>query len=336
MLENGGLEMYNPYKVLWQYIYGYNPRMSYVQLKRLPVDFRELLIAQKFLLQTENATSIFVGEDLFEVHAVVYKNSDIKYFYNDECGIPQKVASNELLLYKVSFAPLASFLRTELNCRGEIEDLVNNKLWKIGSVGSQRREVYLVRCWDSDATVQQIINDSKDSTIIFYMGNTNGKIPSEKEQLYYDVKTLISFSENGIDFDGQEIIGNIADMVASRTKKTSRRNQQKQEEYQQKAETLLVAWFRYKYENDKRSRQGRKMLSPAIDLKFINQKTFAEELDVPQSAITRMKDNWDKDILGNGYTYKLLLEILGKKTPDYFIDFYNQHKERMIKIGIEY
>lgn len=147
---------------------------------------------------------------------------------------------------------------------------------------------------------------------------------------------MMDWIDDKLVFDAKAVFDNLKDMVASRPQRLRKKSQPKQAAHQQRAEQLLVAWFRYKYENDKRSKHGQSPLNPTIGLTFTDQQSFALQLKIPKAAVTRMKKAWGDDMLGNGYAYKLLLDILGKDEPDYFIDFYNSHKDYMRRIGIEY
>lgn len=328
--------MHAAIKLLWQSAHTRVPQLSQTWLDEQPEELRKILLEQGFLVQTEiSANYIKVGGKNHEVFKTLYSDGNVRFFYNEE-GRPQNVEPKDLYLYRVCFTPLLKILHDELPCRGNIEELVPGLLWKIGATGQQSREVYLARNWGNDLGVQSMLANIKKSSIVLRLGCKPEKCDLADSQVY-DVADLIDWESGSLIFNAKSIHDNLKDMVAARPAKTRTKSVNKLDEHRVKAENLLQCWFRYKYENAKRSCRGDNPLKPTIDLTFTNQKEFAKVLKISETSVTRMKQEvWEKDLLGSGYVYKKMLESLSKTGADFFIDFYNLHKKQLKEIGIEY
>jgi hypothetical protein len=327
--------MKKPYDLLWRCAHSANPVISQSQLMSFPEPLRSELLDKKFLVPTDNACSITVGENVFEVHLVVFASKEPQFYYTDEYGELNQVDEDLLRQYRIDFSPLVRLIHDGLSCRGQIDEVLQGRFWKIGAAGQQSREVHLARMWESDAEVQKAVADTKKSSLIFYIGRKPRSFQRD-DNLIYAVDTLVSFCDNGVHFDGRCVFDNLRDMIASRPKVTRKKSQLKQDEHRIKAERLLQGWFRFRYENAKRVLHDERPINPAININFTNQKEFAAKLEIPQAAVTRMKQEWESDMLGSGFIYGKILSSLSKESTDYFIDLYNQYKEKFKEIGIEY
>lgn len=329
--------MSDPLDILWKFAYSPAPVLSQEQVNEFPSPLKDILLSDGYLFKAEDvAEAIRIGGELVEVYRVLFSDEKIEFCYNDEYGRPEKVDPELLTLYNVDFMPLARMLHEGLSCRGNIEEVIAGKLWKVGAAGQQSREVYLARNWGSDAEVQKKIEKVKKSSLIFRIGTRPDEYEPFGEKQIHDLDCLISYADGVIVFDAQSVFDGLKGMAAERSAKTRKKSVPKQDEHRIRAENMLKSWFIYKYENAKRTFHGEGALKPTLNLEFKNQKEFATAAGVTEAALSRMKKTWHADILGLGYIYKELLSALSKTNADFFIDFYNQNKPRLKQIGVEY
>lgn len=320
---------------LWRYADSEHPLYPAIKMKELPDELSaELLNGEYLLPAAELLRTFWEGDESCDIHDTVYADGKLHHFYI--CGGHTfEVQEEDMRMYSVNFRPFASVVRGGLNCTGCITEKLPGRIWLLGAAGQQRREVYLVRHWtDRECSLLLQNNAVKKSSLIIHIG----KRPSQdkfNENQVYALDTMIDFDGMKFQFDGQCVFENLKDMVAARPRRERKKSLPVQKENQTKVENLLKSWFLWKYENAKRQRYGEKPILPAITLSFNNQKELATVAKVSEASITRMKKEWERDVLGSGWGYMLILRVLGNEYTD-FIDFYNMHKEYMKKIGIEY
>jgi hypothetical protein len=333
--------MQTPVELLWRCAYSKTPVFAQTRLNQWPEDFVTALMDGGYLIRhSENANYINVGDETYEVYETLYVNGKNRFFYNDEYGKHHEVKPKDLALYLVRFTPLANLLHDSLPCRGNIEELVSNLLWKVGAAGQQSREVYLARNWGSEPAVQCIINNIKPGSLIFRLGCNPVSCHFEAEQVY-DIADLMEWSENGLFLNAQAVHDNLKDMVAQRPVKSRKKSSIKQEEHRDKVESMLKAWFTVRYNNAKRIRNGDAPLqtfADKVNINFTTQAELAVSTKVPPSSISRMVKYWKKDLLGLGCVYLDLLEAIKKRNADsdFYIDLYNRHSGKLKKMGVEY
>lgn len=320
---------------LWKCARSKTPMVQQPWLDEQSTALRNILLEKGYLVRScTQSNCVRVHGELREVIRTLYSSGETRFFFHED-GIPCEIDKAVLQLYLVVFPPLTDLLRDGLECGGEKKEILPGLLWKIGTAGQQRREVYLARNWGNEPAVHQFLENVKAGSLVFRFGCSPATCRFPDAQVY-EIADLVDWDGDKFVLDAKAVFDNLKDMVASRPQRSRKKSQPKQVEYQQQAENLLNAWFLYKYENDKRKKHGLSPLKPTIDLNFTDQQSFAKQLKIQEVAVTRMKKTWTDDMLENGYVYKQLLDILGKDGSDYFIDFYNNHKEYMRKIGIEY
>lgn len=320
---------------LWRYADSDRLLFPAVRLKDLPMTLCAELLDGKYLIPAaELLRTIWDDDESHEIYDTVYADGSLHHFYRSGSGTVE-VPEDDLKVFRVSFRPFADIVRVGLNCTGSIAEKLPGKIWGLGAAGQQRREVYLVRNW-TDNACSLFLQDSavKKGSLIIHIGKRPLQDKFDDNQVYA-LDTMIDFDGVNFLFDAQCVFDNLKDMVASRPRNTRKKSLPAQKGYQTKVENILKLWFTWKYENSKRQRYGEMPTLPGITLTFNNQKELAKVAEVPEAAITRMKDVWKDDLFGSGWGYHLIIRELGKESTD-FIEFYNEHKEYMKKIGIEY
>lgn len=320
---------------LWRYADSDRLLFPAVRLKDLPETLCAELLDGKYLIPAaEQLRTIWDDDESHEIYDTVYADGSLHHFYHSGSGTVE-VPEDDLKLFRVSFRPFADVVRVGLNCTGSIAEKLPGKIWVLGAAGQQRREVYLVRNW-TDNACSLFLQDSavKKGSLIIHIGKRPAQDKFDDNQVYA-LDTMIDFDGVNFLFDGQCVFDNLKDMVAGRPRNVRKKSLPIQKKHQNSVETLLQAWFRWKYENAKRQRNGESLIRQSTKIMFANQKELAKVAKVPEAAISRMKKEWYDDMSGTGWGYILILQTLGRDSTD-FIDFYNEHKECMKKIGIEY
>jgi len=320
---------------LWRYADSDSLRFPATRLKDLPDSLCAELLGGKYLIPSaEQLRTIWDDDESHEIYDAVYADGKLHHFYS--CGDQTiEVSDDEMRMFRVSFHPFADIVRAGLRCTGTAKEILPGKIWFLGAAGQQRREVYLVRKW-TDGSCYRLLdgNEVKRGAIIIHIGKRPVQEKFDENQVF-SLDTMVDFNGLGFRFDGQCVFEALKDMVAARPRYERKNSQPRQEQHQTKVESMLGAWFRMKYENAKRQRNGENPITPSMDVAFTNQKELAKAADVNESAITRMKETWKSDMLGGGWAYYLIIQLLGHRNTE-FIDFYNEHKDQLKKIGIEY
>jgi hypothetical protein len=273
------------------------------------------LLDKKFLVPTDNACSITVGENLFEVHLVISTGSKPRHYYTDEYGELNPVDEDLLRQYRIDFSPLVRLIHDGLSCSGQIDEVRPGKFWKIGAAGQQSREVHLARMWESDAEVQKAVADTKKGSLIFYIGRKPGSFQRD-DSLVYAVDTLIYFYDDGIEFDAQAVFNNIKGMTATKPRPRGKKPYGLQKNYQAQVETQLWIWFDEKLRIAKDIDAGNKVDKAAwarVNHTFKNQRELADCIEIRQDALTRAKDAWKKTPGGFGSLFLAIIEEFIRK-----------------------
>jgi len=351
----------NILSILWRYAYSDKPIISNQSLQCFTPQQRTCLVEQNFLRKTNNAASILVGGQSFEIMYIVTSDGAFKPCYMDEYGFMHWLQPDEIHQYLVDFAPIAECIYDGLQCRGVIGEPLPGKVWKVGSAGQQTREVYLVRNWAGDISVQQQLWNAKDGSLVFYIGSRPdefriGKHSSSNsdtsggvmEAQYYAVDDLMSFDEEGeISFDGETVHNNLKDIFASRPqRKRERRAVGKQESATEKIQNSLWEMVDSMLELARRGENGEELterVRQAVCKVFPTQKELAARIGVADNKFSRTISVWKEDKNGFGRLFLKMLELMvrpqtkANPNPEYqqidkINDFYQDNREQIERL----
>lgn len=339
--------MQTPVELLWRCAYSKTPVLAQTRLDLWPKDFVAALMEGGYLIRhSKNANYIKVGDEAYEIYETLYVNGKNRFFYNDEYGKHHEVKPKDLALYLVRFTPLANLLHDSLPCRGNIEELVPNLLWKVGAAGQQSREVYLARNWGSEPAVQCIINNIKPGSLLFRLGCNPISYSFEAEQVY-DIADLMEWTGKSLFLNARAVHKNLKDMVTKHPKRRGKNTYSRQENYQEQIESYLWSWF------DKKL-QIAKDISKGIDVSendlnrvrhsFSTQQELAESIGVRPDVLVRAKTAWKTTPGSFGDLFLAIVNEFIKKSSnstdseshiDKLNDFYKRHSDKISRLRKE-
>lgn len=352
--------MVNILSFLWRFAYTDKPLMSQSALELLPEELKELLLDGGHLLRVENAETILISGQLFDVASVPTAGGKFKSCYIDDYDNLHWLQPVQLWQYGIDYSPLAEIVSAGLACRGLIEEPLWNKVWRLGTTGQQSREVYLVRNWKSDKDVQETICSAKDGSLVFHIGERpdeirigrRSSIVAEKdkdrvlEAQYYSVDGLINFTDEGLKFDGESVCRNLKDMFAARPPRRRGKKTSKANEVREIIEYTLRTGIDTQMDIAKRYAQGKDVSQTEIaQVKhyFPTKKAFAKSLELKDCEVSRVMKEWKNQLGGFGDLYLLMMDIIVQKETknnpnpsDRMIDklngFYEVHREKIERL----
>lgn len=355
--------MDNLCSLLWRYARADRPILQGRQLQRIPKKQVTYLAQQGYLKRTDNATVLLVGDQLVEVTAVANSAGEYKPCYMDEYGSLHWLQPSDLFQYTIDFSPLARLIREGLNCRGVPEEPLPGKAWKIGAAGQQSREVYLVRKWAGDSSVQALLGSVKDSSLVFHIGQrpaqfhigkrSSGYTDTPKgevmEAQYYAVDTLIDINdeEGSLVFDGDTVHQNLKDMFASRPqRKKTRQASGKQDNATETIQNLLWALVDCVLEIAQKADNGEDINATEkqrVGKLFRSQKELGDTFGVPEYEFSRAVLTWQQDQGGFGGLYLKMRDLVVRKPTkantrssgqriDRLNDFYRENRDQIERL----
>lgn len=306
---------------------------------------------------TGDATEISDGDISYPIVQLTNELGDTVPGYLDTYGNPHILNPIQIKRYRVIFAPLVKCIRDELNCRGEVDELLSGKVWHLGLAGSEHRDTYLVRNWNTDKEVQNKIKSAKPGSLVFYLGREPEVVQigcrrsdakedgQHMEAQYYRVGTLMEYTqEAGYVFRADIVRQNLRDMQAAVGPKSYRGKvlPGKQETYQRNLEVWTWTWFDARLKAAKTltdySGEPDPDVNPAwVDNVYLTQKQVCEKAGVDNKAFTRAKAAWKKDRNGFGqFFYKVSEQFIMRRPQkdrandgreaELLNDFYKENK----------
>lgn len=354
--------MDNPYSLLWRYARADRPILPHRQLQHIPDTQVTHLVEQGYLKKVKNATVILVGDEPVEVTFVPNSAGEYKPCYMDEYGSLHWLLPDDLQQYTVDYSPLARLIQEGLNCRGVPEDPLPGKVWKLGAAGQQSREVYLVRNWAGDSSVQAFLGSAKDSSLVFHIGRRPvqfhigkrswGYADTSKGEVmevqYYAVDTLIDVDEEGsLVFDGDSVHQNLKDMFASRPqRKKTHRALGKQDNARETIQNQLWALVDCVLEIAQKAESEEELNATErqrVDKLFGSHKELGYTFGVTEHEFSRAVLTWRQDRGGFGGLYLKMLGLVVRKPTkanprpagqqiDRLNDFYRENRDQIERL----
>jgi hypothetical protein len=279
--------------------------------------------------------------------------------YMDATGNSHLIVPLELKQYRVVFDPIVQCIQDELNCKGDAAEVLPDRVWHLGSAGSEHRNVYLVRNWNCDADVRAKIKLANPGSLVFYLGRcpevveigprrSDAKEDAQRlEAQFYCVDTLIEYTqEAGYVFRAEIVRQKLKSMLDAFGAKSCRNKRRpgKQETYQNKLETRIWLWIDARLKaaksvTDYIGEPDPNINSAWLSHEYLTQKQVCDQegIDDPK-AFTRAKDAWKKDLTGFGQFFNKVTERFIVRQPrkdkandgreaERLNDFYQENRE---------
>ena len=311
------------------------------------------------IVETGEATQIRDGDATYDVVPLTNENGESVSGYMDATGNSHLIVPLELKQYRVVFDPIVQCIQDELNCKGDAAEVLPDRVWHLGSAGSEHRNVYLVRNWNCDADVRAKIKLANPGSLVFYLGRcpevveigpcrSDAKEDAQRlEAQFYCVDTLIEYTqEAGYVFRAEIVRQKLKSMLDAFGAKSCRNKRRpgKQETYQNKLETRIWLWIDARLKaaksvTDYTGEPDPDINSAWLSHEYLTQKQVCDQegIDDPK-AFTRAKDAWKKDLTGFGQFFNKVTERFIVRQPrkdkandgreaERLNDFYQENRE---------
>ncbi len=337
---------------------------SYVRI--LSSDMMEILSEIGLLDRVNDAGEVIDGADLHEIFAIPRESeSDPTLSYLGSEGAVHAVEKADQIRYRLNYKPIVECVREALGCVGDIEMVIDNFVWHVGTSGSEHRDVYVVRDWDCKKEVQEEIKKVHDTALVLHIGGKpnivqigkrRSDIPKNEDEQksldaqYYQLDRLINYTqENGLVFYADIIRSTLKDMLNARgTRKIIvKKDHSKIADYQNAIERWLWSWIDARLKAAKVVAYGDHDPPDVnvgyLDSEYLSQNDVIEAINqehplllMPPNSFSKVKKRWEKDKVGRGsfflaVTEKFVVRQSQKwkqgdpKSIDRLNDFYRMH-----------
>ena len=203
-------------ELFWNLAHADNPVLMYDDVMRFPQAVREVLLDARLLRPTQTATSVECdGCDLGHVAEVIrftYPDGQTRLFIMcPECGrVP--IRPERLHQWVPDYAVVADPIAEALQTRGGREEIVSDRLWKLGraALAGQSRPVWLVRRLD-DELRRHLPSDNL--SVAFMLGIRLRADPGIDEDRVFEIKHLVDLVDGELRLDTGAVRGQLAEMA---------------------------------------------------------------------------------------------------------------------------
>ena len=207
----------NPLETFWLYSCLDKPYVPYHDLQEYPDVIRDRLLDLGFLKEGPASQSImcnWCGEDAGEVE-MIERVDGTRVFtaYCPECGLLH-VEPDQMRQWFPDYTAVAEWLGRQLQCRGNWETVLPQKLWNVGraAIAGQSRPIWVARTLDEDT--KRFLPDGKQPIFFVIFPQYDRAKVSDPDRMF-SISELTHIESGELRFDVEVVHDQIESVMAN-------------------------------------------------------------------------------------------------------------------------